>query len=110
MLRTILSRLGRALSVGFWVMVISFSIMRIIPGDPAAARLGGVEQDAIEVLRKELNLDGSIMQQFSTYIVGLLKGDLGVSLQTGRSVTDIIGSTLPLTVYLIIFSTFFASI
>jgi ABC-type dipeptide/oligopeptide/nickel transport system permease component len=108
MLRTILSRLGRALSVGFWVMVISFSIMRIIPGDPAAARLGGVEQDAIEVLRKELNLDGSIMQQFSTYIVGLLKGDLGVSLQTGRSVTDIIGSTLPLTVYLIIFSTFFA--
>ncbi len=109
MLRTILSRLGRALSVGFWVMVISFSIMRIIPGDPAAARLGGVEQDAIEVLRKELNLDGSIMQQFSTYIVGLLKGDLGVSLQTGRSVTDIIGSTLPLTVYLIIFSTFLHS-
>ena len=45
--RTILGRLGRALSVGFWVMVISFAIMRIIPGDPASARLGGVEAEAI---------------------------------------------------------------
>lgn len=110
MLRTILGRLGRALSVGFWVMVISFAIMRIIPGDPASARLGGVDAAAIEQLRKQLNLDGSIFHQFATYVIDLLHGDLGISLQTGRTVKDIIGSTLPLTVYLIIFSTIFAII
>ena len=108
--RTILGRLGRALSVGFWVMVISFAIMRIIPGDPASARLGGVEAEAIAELRKQLNLDGSIVQQFSRYVIDLLHGNLGTSLQTGRTVMDIIGSTLPLTIYLILFSTFFAVI
>lgn len=110
MVRTILGRFGRALSVGFWVMVISFSIMRILPGDPASARLGGVEAEAIEELRKQLNLDGSVFEQFRTYVWGLLHGDLGVSLQTGRTVIDLIGSTLPLTVYLILFSTLFSII
>ena len=90
--RTILGRLGRALSVGFWVMVISFAIMRIIPGDPASARLGGVEAEAIAQLRKQLNLDGSIFQQFSRYVIDLLHGNLGISLQTGRTVIDIIFS------------------
>lgn len=107
-LRTILGRFGRAISVGFWVMVISFSIMRILPGDPASARLGGVEAGAIEELRKQLNLDGSIYHQFTTYVIDLLHGNLGISLQTGRTVKEIIGSTLPLTVYLILFSTLFA--
>ena len=107
--RILIGRLGRALSVSFWVMVISFAIMRIIPGDPASARLGaGVELEAIEELRKTLNLNGSIFSQFTNYVMGLLQGDLGTSLQTGRTVIDIVSSTLPLTLYLIIFSTFFA--
>ncbi len=84
--------------------------MRILPGDPASARLGGVEAGAIEELRKQLNLDGSIYHQFTTYVLDLLHGDLGISLQTGRTVKEIIGSTLPLTVYLILFSTLFAVI
>lgn len=108
MVRTVLGRLGRAVSVGFWVMVISFAVMRFIPGDPASARLGGVDSAAIAQLKKQLNLEGSIFHQFTTYIGDLLHGDLGVSLQTGRTVTAIISTTLPLTVYLIIFSTLFA--
>ena len=107
--RILIGRLGRALSVSFWVMVISFAIMRIIPGDPASARLGaGVELEAIEELRKTLNLNGSIFSQFTNYVMDLLQGDLGTSLQTSRTVIDIVSSTLPLTLYLIISSTFFA--
>ena len=107
--RILIGRLGRALSVSFWVMVISFAIMRIIPGDPASARLGaGVELEAIEELRKTLNLNGSIFSQFTNYLMGLLQGDLGTSLQTSRTVIDIVSSTLPLTLYLIFSSTFFA--
>ena len=102
----ILGRFLRAISVSFWVMVISFSVMRLLPGDPAAARLGGTEPEAAEILRKQLNLDGSIFSQFINYISDLSRGDFGESLQTGQSVTSIIGSTLPLTIYIILLATF----
>lgn len=102
----ILGRFLRAISVSFWVMVISFSIMRLLPGDPAAARLGGTEPEAAEILRKQLNLDGSIFSQFINYISDLSRGDFGESLQTGRSVISIIGATLPLTIYIILLATF----
>lgn len=102
----ILGRFVRAISVSFWVMVISFSIMRLLPGDPASARLGGTEPEAAEVLRKQLNLDGSIFSQFINYISDLSRGDFGESLQTGESVLSIIGRTLPLTIYIILLATF----
>lgn len=102
----ILGRFLRAISVSFWVMVISFSIMRLLPGDPAAARLGGTEPEAAEILRKQLNLDGSIFSQFINYISDLSRGDFGESLQTGQSVRSIIGATLPLTIYIILLATF----
>ncbi len=107
--RKILGRLFRAISVAFWVMVLSFTLIRIAPGDPASAKLGaGAEPEAIEALRKQLHLGGNPVSQFYSYLNELLHGNLGDSLQTGVKVIDIINRTLPLTIYLIMLSTFCA--
>lgn len=90
-------------------MVISFMLIRITPGDPASARLGaGAEPEAIEALRKQLKLDVSPIEQFFSYLSGLIHGDLGVSLVTGIDVLQVIRQTLPLTLTYIVLSVFFA--
>lgn len=92
-------------------MVISFMLIRITPGDPASARLGaGAELEAIEALRKQLKLDVSPIEQFFSYLSGLFRGDLGVSLVTGIEVLEVIKQTLPLTLTYIVLSVFFAFI
>ena len=92
-------------------MVISFMLIRITPGDPASARLGaGAELEAIEALRKQLKLDVSPIEQFFSYLSGLFRGDLGVSLVTGIEVLEVIKTTLPLTLTYIVLSVFFAFI
>lgn len=107
----IAGRFLRAISVSFWVMVISFSLIRITPGDPASARLGaGAEIEAVEALREQLGLNVNPFQQFVTYVSGLLQGDMGVSLVNDVDVFDTIKRTLPLTLTYILLSVFFAFI
>lgn len=90
-------------------MVISFSLIRITPGDPASARLGaGAELEAIEQLREQLGLNINPVQQFINYVGGLLRGDLGVSLVNDVDVFETIKRTLPLTLTYISLSVFFA--
>jgi len=101
----------RAISVSFWVMVISFSLIRITPGDPASARLGaGAEIEAIEQLRERLGLNVNPFRQFIMYVNGLLHGDMGVSLVNDVDIFDTIKRTLPLTLTYILLSVFFAFI
>jgi peptide/nickel transport system permease protein len=108
-LSRVLGRLIRSIAVAFWVMVIAFTLMRLAPGDPALARLGpGAEPEAIALLQKQLRLDVNPLQQFWGYFVELLQGSLGDSLQTSTPVLALIGQTLPVTLYLILLSTFFA--
>ena len=86
-------------------------MIRVAPGDPASAKLGpGAEKAAIEVLRKQLHLGGNPFTQFFSYLNELIHGNLGVSLQAGVKVIDIINRTLPLTIYLILLSTLCALI
>jgi peptide/nickel transport system permease protein len=101
-LRRLSYRALRATAVAFWVMAIAFGLMRLAPGDPVVARLGAeAPPAAIERLRRELRLDVDPATQFAEYFVGLLKGDLGKSLETGRKVTEVIASSLPVTLWVI---------
>ena len=110
-LRKVFGRFLRAISISFWVMVISFSLIRLSPGDPAAARLGaGAEPEAIEQLREQLGLNKGAFEQFIDYFSGLLRGDLGVSLVNGVGVLETIQRTFPLTLTYITLSVFFAFI
>ena len=93
------------------VMFLSFTLIRLTPGDAASARLGPeADAAAIAALKKTLKLDVNPIQQFISYMIDLFHGNLGVSLQTGRPVISIIASTLPVTLTLIIFSTLAAII
>jgi peptide/nickel transport system permease protein len=98
----LVGRIARAIAVSFWVMVISFGLIRLAPGDPVLARLGAeAEPAAIERLRRELRLDVDPVTQFLEYFRGLLHGDLGRSMENGRSVMEIIAQSLPVTLWII---------
>jgi peptide/nickel transport system permease protein len=98
----LLSRLARAIAVAFWVMVISFLLIRLAPGDPVLARLGAeAEPAAIDRLRRALRLDVDPVTQFVDYFASLLRGDLGKSIETGRDVMELITSSLPVTLWII---------
>lgn len=97
----ILRRLASLVPVLFLVLVIVFSLTRIIPGDPAVTLLGPGATDAqIASLRAQLNLDEPLLQQFLSYLIGLLRGDLGFSLKSGQPVLDEILVRLPATLEL----------
>lgn len=83
------------------VLVIVFSLVRMIPGDPAVTLLGpGATQVQIDALRAQLDLDQPVVMQFLNYVLGLLQGDFGLSLKTGLPVAHEILMRLPATIEL----------
>ncbi len=89
----------------FILLTIIFFILRIMPGDPVAAILGGkARKEVIEQLRHELGLDKPVLVQFGEYVLNLFKGDLGKSTLTKRPVWDEIMERFPATLELTIFS------
>ncbi len=88
------------------VLVIVFSVVRLIPGDPATVLLGpGATAQQIAALREQLNLDRPALLQFSDYLLGVLRGDLGRSLKTGAPVLAEIVERLPATIELSLLAT-----
>lgn len=85
------------------VMLTSFFLFRIIPGDPVRTMTRGRPMSAgqIVALRHELGLDQPLITQFFTYVGQTLRGDLGTSFEFHTSVVSLIGSHLWPTVYLV---------
>lgn len=91
MLKYILTRLGIALPTLFIIMVLTFLTVQLIPGDPALAILGDTASpEQLAALREELGLNLPLWQQFGTWFVSVLQGDLGRSLTTSQVVTEAI--------------------
>ncbi|MEN3009917.1 MAG: nickel ABC transporter permease [Candidatus Bipolaricaulaceae bacterium] len=89
MLSYLVRRLLVALPTLLGVTFIVFSIVRVLPGDPAQAMAGvHATQDYIERVRKELGLDLPIHVQYARFLRGLLRGDLGRSIRTGLPVAQ----------------------
>jgi peptide/nickel transport system permease protein len=103
--RTLLGRLVRSLVVGFWVMFIAFSLLRISPGDPIRLALGtDATEEAVNELREKFGLDQPFPVQFFDYFTGFFRGDLGVSFFSQREVTEVITTHLPVTLMIILLS------
>ena len=71
------------------VSMVAFLLIRLVPGDAVAIMLGAnseVTPDRIAALRERIGLDQPIPIQYARWIAGVLTGDLGVSLWTGRPV------------------------
>jgi ABC-type dipeptide/oligopeptide/nickel transport system permease component len=96
MLRLIGARLLTTVPSVIGVIVVTFLLTRVLPGDTAAYFAGPTASaQAIAEIRSKLGLDQPLPQQFLTYVTALLKGDLGQSLTTGQPVTKDIAARLP---------------
>jgi len=89
-------RILSALPVLAGVVVITFVLTRMLPGDPALYYAGQVDSfQAVEEVRHRMGLDRPLPVQFVAYVGDLLHGDLGQSLSTGQSVGREIVQRLP---------------
>jgi peptide/nickel transport system permease protein len=78
------------------VIVVSFLLTRVLPGDTASYFAGpAATPQAIAEVRKQLGLDKSLPEQFARYVVDLAHGNLGNSLTTGQPVVTEIANRLP---------------
>jgi peptide/nickel transport system permease protein len=97
----ILSRLLSALIVLFGVSCLVFLLIHLVPGDPVEVMLGESAQPADrEALRHALGLDQTIPVQLLTYLNGLVHLNLGASLHSQRSITELLAERFPATVEL----------
>ena len=87
------------------ILLVSFLLVKLIPGDPAVLMLGPfATDDGLARLREELGLDRSILAQFLIYISKVIQGDLGTSWQTTMPVTSDLAQRFPATLELITLS------
>ena len=101
MLRFLARRLVLTIPVLFGVATLVFSLIHLIPGDPARAMLGeSASQEDVDRLRERLGLDRPLIEQYGMFLGGLVKGDLGRSLRTGQPVTSQILERMPATIEL----------
>jgi peptide/nickel transport system permease protein len=98
----ILRRLLMVVPVLFGITVLVFSILHLIPGNPAQILLFGSNATPQQVanLDKQLGLSGSIYSQYGNYLVQLLHGNLGYSYSSNQTVVAEISSQLPYTINL----------
>jgi len=101
MFHYILKRLLHLLFILIGISVITFSMIHLIPGDPARV-LAGVDaaDEDVAALRTALGLDRPLYEQYIDYMWRALHGDLGRSLQTRREVVLEIKERFPNTVQL----------
>ncbi|MEX6507589.1 ABC transporter permease [Jiella sp. M17.18] len=105
LLPRIAGRLGKTLFsliiTLFGLLLVTFTIARVVPVDPALAVVGPrATQEQYEAARHELGLDQPIPVQFVKYLTAVVQGDFGNSNLTGRPVIDDIRDAFPATLEL----------
>ena len=96
MLRLIGQRLMTTIPSVIGVIIVTFLLTRVLPGDTAAYFAGpAASPEAIIEIRSKLGLDQPLPVQFASYVTALVKGDLGMSLTTGQPVTADLAQRLP---------------
>jgi peptide/nickel transport system permease protein len=100
-LRFLARRLALTVLVLFGVATLVFSLIHLIPGDPAQAMLGeAASQKDVEDLRRRLGLDRPLTEQYGQFLRGAITGDLGTSFRTRQPVTSQILERMPATLEL----------
>ena len=95
-MRLALRRVAAALVLVWLVASLTFVLVRLAPGDPAALLVppSASAADAAR-LRATLGLDQPLGAQYGRWLAGVLRGDLGESFAQGRPVTQVLGEALP---------------
>lgn len=103
MLRFLLRRL---LSTGFLiigVIFITFTLARLLPGDPARLVAGArASAEAVQAVRDRMGLEAPLHQQFASYVGNVLRGEFGQSIITRRPISEDILTYFPATLELVL--------
>jgi peptide/nickel transport system permease protein len=107
--RYLVRRILLTIPVILGVATLVFSLIHLVPGDPAQAMLGeGASAKDVAELRTRLGLDRPLLEQYVNFMKGMLRGDLGESFRTGQAVTTMIIERVPATVELALAAMFVA--
>jgi len=92
------------------ISAIVFSLMHLIPGDPAQVLLGFENTDPaqLEAVRRDLGLDRPVYVQYGRWLGKVLRGDLGTSVRTGRPIRILVAEAFPFTLELATYALFLA--
>jgi len=101
-LEYVLNRLAMSLLVLLGLSIITFTLARVVPSDPAALYVGPrARAEQVEVIRERMGLDRPLHIQYLYYLRDLLHGDWGTSIATKRPVLQEITDRLPGTLELL---------
>ena len=102
MLTFIVRRLFALVLLLIGISLITFLLVRLVPGDPAALYYGGapVSEEVLQALRRRWGLDQPLPVQYLYYLGGLARGNMGVSLSSGRPVLEDLLARFPATLEL----------
>jgi peptide/nickel transport system permease protein len=101
MLRIIGRRLLAVIPMLFIMSIIVFSLVLVVPGDPAVTLAGdNATEEQIGEIRARLGLDKPIVEQYLDWLGGVVQGDFGTSLLSSRGVAETIWSKLPVSLSL----------
>ncbi len=87
------------------LMALTFIISHVAPGDPAALAAGpDATKEMVQQLREHYGLDRPLYEQFFRYVAGVLQGNFGHSLHTGKDVADDLARYFPASLELVLYS------
>ena len=103
----LIKKLSSFATVIFGVLLLTFLLIHLVPGDPVEVMLGESASTADRTqLRADLGLDQPLILQFGIYLAKLSQGDLGKSIHTKTPIIEIIKTRYPATVKLALLSLF----
>ncbi len=110
MIRFLLTRIGLIAPTFFGVTLLTFALVRLVPGDPVELLVGerGIDPARHAMLRAELGLDKPLLVQYGTYINQVLHGDLGQSIVTKTPVLQEFLTLFPATIEISLCAILFA--
>ena len=89
MIRTLAKHILRFVLLLAAASVVIFTLLRAVPGDPARVALGvSATEEAVAELSARLGLDQPLPVQYVDWVSGLLTGDFGISMSSGKDITD----------------------
>jgi peptide/nickel transport system permease protein len=107
----IIRRLWQIVLVIIGIVVVTFFLIRAVPGDPAVVILGErATPESLASLRAALGLDQPLPVQFAVYVGRIFSGDLGTSISSGTPVIGLIIPRMQVTIFLVLYSVILASI
>jgi peptide/nickel transport system permease protein len=105
MLKYIIRRLLMTIPTFLIVAVVVFTLIHMVPGDPAAVMVGDLDDPTVlEDVREQLGLNEPLLTQFGIWFSNVVQGELGTSIMTGEDVLDAMLKRFTVTAQIVAFS------